>query len=119
MSYTLKIRWTRFAPNDDGQVELADESTLFIPARTVTAHGFIKADKRESDMKHWTEGEDGGYMNYLSCGTHGNGEHKGKQYEDGGRLIQVITPEGNYRWYLATAAWLLGENGDTIERVAP
>lgn len=144
--YTLKIRWTRHervtrnegtandavmtvkVETDGGEVatagnvvpvaetymQMVDESTLFIPARTVTVHGAIGVGERLTKFKSWDEGIDGGYMNYLNSFDTGD-----TGYEDIGRLIHVVNPEGRDEWYLASQAWLLGPSGDTIERVAP
>ncbi len=111
--YTLKIRWTRQERSDDGIVGVVDESTLFLPARTITVHAFIAVGERESVMKAWEDSSDSyfDYLNRVDLGDSG--------YQDAGRLIHLVTPEGQDEWYLATQAWLLGPNGDTIERIAP
>lgn len=125
--YTLKIRWNRFErktisvgrkPDEAQRVDsLEDETTLFIPAEEVRVHGAIDAGTREDVMKSWDE-NGSGYYNYLSVTVDAT-EDTCTTREDGGRLIQVIRPSGEEQWYLATLAWLLGPNGDTIERVAP
>jgi len=112
--FTLKIHWTRHGNSEEPVAGMHDETTLFIPADEVKVHAHVPAGERESQMKHWDErlANDPwapGYFNYLSVGPSG---------EDGGRLICVVR-NGDQRWYLATAAWLLGPDGGTIERVAP
>ena len=123
--YTLKIYWTRHE-TVDGICGVADETTLFIPAHEVRVHGYIDAGTREQKMRAWDEGE-AGYFNYLS--VIGNetktsvddfgGEVTSRvETENGGRLIKVVRPGGKQEWYLASNAWLLAPNGDTIERVS-
>jgi hypothetical protein len=123
--YTLKIYWTRYE-TVDGIGGVADETTLFIPASEVRVHGHIDAGTREQKMKAWDEGE-AGYFNYLSVvgvetttkvDDHGGEVTSRVENEDGGRLIHVIRLDGKQEWYLASHAWLLGPNGDTIERVS-
>ena len=112
MNFTLKIRWMR-SERVDGIVGIADESTLFIAAKAVTVHRHIAPGEREQAMKSWDDNASA-YFNYLCVSDFG-----ATGGEDGGRLIQVITPDGGDVWYLATHAWLLGPTGDTIERLAP
>lgn len=96
--YTLKIKWMRY---EDG--ELADESTLFIPAEQVTTHGLITS---MDQMKAW---EEGSYFNYRIEPTENVGWSA--------RLIQVNL-NGKLTWYLASMAWLMSDTGKTIERLA-
>ena len=114
MHYTLKIKWTRHGTSDDGIDGVQDEMTLFLPADEVRVHAFVPAGERKNVMKHWDErlAADqwaAGYFNHLCVGPSG---------EDGGRLICRVL-DGNQSWHLATSAWVLGPNGDTIERIAP
>ena len=108
--YTLKIKWMRYEkvdppkdPQASGQYELADESTLFIPADQVTVHGAIT---NMDQMKSW---EDGSYFNYRIEPT--------DLAVWNARLIQV-THNNKDVWYLASMAWLMTETGKTIERLA-
>lgn len=113
--YTLKIRWVRHEKDaESGVVGVIDETTLFISAVEVRVHRFIAASEREQAMKSWDQAG-AEYLNYL-CRVDLEGD---AGYEDAGRLIQVVKVEGDDEWYLATHAWLLGPNGDTIERIAP
>lgn len=114
--YTLKINWRRWEKVGDvlGQ---ADETTLFVPAVEVRVHREIETGQRAEAMRAWDE-NGCGYFNYLSSTTITTGGCI-ESREDGGRLIEVIMPDGDTRWYLASLAWLLGPNGDTIERIAP
>lgn len=114
--YTLKINWRRYE-RVEGVVGEADETTLFVPATEVRVHRLIEAGKRPEAMRTWDENGHG-YFNYLTVTTVLK-DGEADQREDGGRLIEVLMPDGDTRWYLASLAWLLGPNGDTIERVAP
>jgi len=96
--FTLKIRWVRY---EDG--ELKDETTLFIEADQVQAHGLVLDPKEQ--MKSWPEGS---YFDY-SIEPSPNVGHAS-------RLIQV-DKDGKSTWYLASHAWLLGSDGKTIERL--
>lgn len=131
--YTLKIRQTRHASRPMVTVtgdnvtlakvpridSLEDETTLFIEAKEVRVHGFIEAGTRETVMKAWdVDTNDNGYWCYLNTTTVET-DNTAETHEDGGRLIQVIKSDGEDQWYLASLAWLLGPNGNTIERVAP
>lgn len=113
--FTLKIHWARYARADaDGPIGTADETTLFIPADQIRVHATIPAGERDRVMKHWHAVDaEPGYFNYLSYTDHGN-----EGTEMAGRLICVIR-DGVESWYTATAAWVLGPTGSTIERVAP
>lgn len=107
--YTLKIKWMRYekvCANPDGY-ELADESTLFIPATQVTVHSEVKS---ESEMKAW---EAGTYFNYSM--PYGDDDPVQKLMK-GTRLISVIH-DNKDTYYLASLAWLLGPDGKTIERL--
>ncbi len=98
---------------------LHEEAVMFIPAATVTVRGYfehyIEKDQRgPSTMGTW---EPGSYLNYLDVTRHDYGED-GETRRHAGRLIEVVN-ENVYSWYLASAAWIMGPNGGTIERVAP
>lgn len=101
--YTLKIKWWRTAPSKEVSHvnEIVDETTLFIPADEVRVHSIITSD---NDMTSWQEGD---YQDYRVTGPDSRCE---------GRLINVHR-NGKESWYIATNAWLMGPNGDTIERL--
>lgn len=98
--YTLKIRWFRLEKG-----ELADETTLFIPADEIKVHGEITSLEQ---MKAWSEGS---YLDYTI--------HQNESDEIiSSRIIEVLK-DGNMKWYLVTRAWLLGPDGKTIENLLP
>lgn len=96
--YTLKIKWMRY---ENGEV--VDETTLFISADQVRTHGEITSIDQ---MDSWKEGS---YLDYSIKGEPG-------QVHWGCRLI-VVEKDGKETYYLASIAWLLGANGQTIERL--
>lgn len=114
--YTLKIHWWReseveIPDSSDGKgnpltrTELDDETTLFIPADSVHVHGSILSPAEE--MSAW---EEGSFFNCQALSAHGRFQ---------ARLIQVVRKDEPDIWYLASKAWLLGPDGNTIERIAP
>ena len=106
--YTLKIKWYR---TEGEHAQTVDESTLFIPADTVTVHGEVTKD---DEMKHWPEGS---FQDYRVVHHPYAEDNEGISFFVG-RLINVVH-NNVHTTYLATHAWLLGPNGDTIERIAP
>lgn len=96
--YTLKIKWVRY---EEGVLE--DETTLFIPADELQTHAQLNSME---EMSAW---EEGSYFDYV---------HKTDAGEPSGvmRLIRVTKAE-KLTWYLASAAWILGPDGKTIERL--
>lgn len=101
---TLKIKWMRY---EGGKA--VDETTLFIPADEVAAHGQI--DSLEQ-MKAWSSSDFKDYS--IKSGN--------RDVNDDimtSRIIAVVVKDEPTVWYLATQAWVLGPNGQTIERIAP
>lgn len=91
--YALKIRWWRA----DEVSPAADETTLFIQADEVQAHGIVTSDEQ---MAAWQPGD---YQDY-------------RVENMTARLVCAIRG-GKSTWYLASNAWLLGADGKTIERL--
>lgn len=105
--FTLKIAW--FSMDRHGIQQ--DETTLFIPADQVRVHSAITViDGDDTDLRHWPEGS---YLEYRSVLETADGVVR----EDG-RLIAVVK-DGDETYYTASRAWILGANGQTIERIAP
>lgn len=98
---TLKIKWMRFEAG-----EVVDETTLFIPSDRIAAHGEILSLEK---MKAWPSGS---FMDYSIVNDNS------KEIMPS-RLIEVLVKDEQPVWYLATQAWVLGPNGQTIERIAP
>lgn len=124
MHFTLKIRWTIFEVADRNHVvgnerQVAEETTMFLPAARVSTHAPIGQYDQTDGAKPPTMGtwELDSYQNYLDV-SRGSGKD-GVDRRHAGRLIELIDDEGRYTWYLASFAWLLGPNGQTIERIAP
>jgi hypothetical protein len=105
---TLKIKWMRYEKADPSKehslIGTADETTLFIECDEVRVHGVIIS---MDAMKAWDSGD---YMDYAVREVDSPEIHES-------RLIEVIRSEKS-SWYLASHAWILGSNGQTIERVA-
>lgn len=97
---TLKLKWQRY---EEGK--MVDETTLFIPADRVAVHGEIASLEK---MIAWPPGS---FMDYSVTNDHTNEIMPS-------RLIEVVKDEHSV-WYLAAQAWVLGPNGQTIERIAP
>jgi len=121
--YTLKVRWTIFEAKHESRdtpynPDVVEELVEFTPARQVTVHGEIP-HYYESDHEHpptmgaW---EAGTFVNYLDVTRHDYGKAS-EQMRHAGRLLAYVDEDGRTKWLLASAAWLLGERGGTIERL--
>lgn len=125
MHFTLKIRWSIFEEVADPlgrpgpTTSLAEEAVMFVPAALVTVRAWIPAYEQKPDVKPPTmeSWQNDSYQNYLD--VHRDEMNDGATRRLAGRLIEVIDDNNVYTWYLASFAWLLGPNGQTIERIAP
>lgn len=109
--FTLKIYVARIGPpvTPGGPSTLDDESTHFYPCDSVVAHGAIRGNEVSSQMLHWGCSD---YTVMLSD----NFQADGSAVQVDGRLIEY-TYDRVARWVIASSAWLLGPNGQTIERL--
>lgn len=100
---TLKIHWIRLERG-----ETVDESTIFVQADSVQVSSIIDTP---AEMQSW---EDGSFFNYQVeiPGQDGNETTYMKA-----RLVQVDRDNKPTSWYLCSMAWLLGENGKTLEKL--
>lgn len=98
---TLKIKWMRYEAG-----EMVDETSLFIPADEVAAHGQIDSLEK---MKGWSSSD---FKDYSIKSENTNDIMTS-------RIIAVVVKDEPTAWYLATQAWVLGPTGQTIERIAP
>jgi hypothetical protein len=114
--YTLKIYWHRHVTDEKNVGGIADETTLFIPADEVHVQGVIVDP--ETEMSTWPSGSYFDYLHEADRVDNTRDAQVSTRTKQAGRLIEVIRSNKS-TWYLASSAWLLGPNGDTIERVAP
>jgi len=111
--FTLKIYFTNHRSTEPkGPLELLDENTLFVGADQVHVFSLLSGETWEEKMSAW---EIDSYTNKLCIVNYDHGE-TGEIVYSAGRLIQV-EKNGEQSWFLASKAWLLGPNGDTIERL--
>jgi hypothetical protein len=110
----LKIKWQRLEREDpEGPTRLADEHILFIPAERIDVHG---APGEDLKMDHWDQAD---YGHYISCVLVSEGGETRSVPREGARLISTTDHGGGTAYWLVSEAWIMGSNGDTIERVAP
>ena len=93
-------------------VKLHDERDIFVQADQVIAHSWIEPDRQTAVIADFD-----GSCDDCASFTFGGGE---PGVNEPARLIETVAPGpfSTHHWYLASGAWLLGENGRTIERLA-
>jgi hypothetical protein len=118
--YTLKIKWTRHDRVGDGLAVVVDEADIFIAADRVRAGGLIRGDDRHGvndGMKAWAPDQFEDYLCVVYLHDAKDDSKDSSVIYNDGRLIEVRNGSTT-TWFLASHAWLLGPNGDTIERLA-
>lgn len=102
--FTLKIRWMRYERGEGNLLVTADETTLFVPADEVKVHGIVTS---MDQMKSWGSGD---FLDYAVRDNDPDAFFSA-------RIIEVNRKNDPTVWYLASHAWVLGPDGQTIERV--
>ena len=119
MSLTLKIKWQRLERTDpNGPTIVADEHVIFVPAERIDTHG---APGESANLEAWDQDDYGHYVSQCVVTTaddDGNTVTTSTPRE-GSRLISTTSEGGETSYWLVSEAWVLGPNGQTIERVAP
>jgi hypothetical protein len=138
--FTLKVHFTRSVEDEqDGIHRVIDDTTIFAPADFIRVNVVTDADEIlatwpqfDSDVldcrNHVDQTWEPSPRNFtLDTTVTGGGmtptQTSGatlstRHYDLNVKLIEVVY-RGETSWYLVTRAWLLGEDGRTIERIAP
>lgn len=97
--------------------QLVDAAEHFIPCRRVTVHQ--RDDSLgEPDLSEWGELDYADYR-HIVYSDHNLGPGETPLRHEPGLLIEYETIDGDFEFVLATKAWLLGPDGQTVERLAP
>ena len=115
----LKVQWRRWEQvrtSEGAEPEaLVDEFNRFIECDEVTAHGRVEPDDVERAMEAWGAETYESMLHEHHWQTSDN--RNGGSSLAGGRLLALKHEGKPTRWIVATAAWLMSLNGDTIERL--
>lgn len=109
--YTLKIKQTRWSRERGGEPTEVT-TTDFIPADSIRVGEEFRTFVEFTALREKYDGVDREVCDRL--------HRRDDDYESitFGRLVRVVHGDSSAH-YAVSLAWLLGENGSTIERIAP
>ncbi|HEY9378972.1 MAG TPA: hypothetical protein VIQ02_17995 [Jiangellaceae bacterium] len=106
--------------------------TTYEPARIVDTHTLWIADVAVVELHHPVEDLDALKRLCEQWQRSGSVLHEAVTYHElvdgdtgrtelahGSRLITLQLANGEFQWWVASRAWLLGSDGQTIERIVP
>lgn len=111
----LKVNFTASrADSPTGIYQVIDDTTIFVAVDSIRVN---VVDKPGEIVDVW----DAAQTPLADCRSYVNvedGDTGERCYDLNVKLVEAVLNDVS-KWFLVTRAWLLGEGGQTIERIAP